>query len=503
MEGGDRLDYEFPGLPCIGRVKSHGRVTRGFSCSPYLVAACSFMHVDGFPYNRAIGSRQTELFSLAKFSVMEVQLGTHASFCLDLATEWMIASYSPLIRAGLMSENECLRHMDGSTNPGWPELLSYKDKRSCVWDVRWQREYDSYKSSMFTDFPERIFSKFSMKPELLKVSKLDAAEQRIINMTGLKHCLLCNCFDLDFNLQLTNACGLNGSRVGMSMQKHGAHDYVTSLSSHKYAFELDAWRQEMSFQRFLCEAVTKIRRGCVAALSSLTSLFGKAYTYVAREKFEGPVVDSEGWVYWLSWILKSGQISTLHDNTLGSEARLMAVFISLYHKEYGVWPTLHDWKTRVSVCIVGDDVNYSTDDEWFFAEHVIPEYYRLFYVVMKTDTYEPRSAHELTFLSHEIYLHPDGCFQGKLNSEKMLCSLLFNGETQDFLGDLQRVVSIRQMVGNNPEMVDLCDKIIYNLRAHFPLWADDQRFKNIMASYKSPQQLYDLWHGPHSAALNS
>jgi hypothetical protein len=115
---------------------------------------------------------------------------------------------------------------------------------------------------------------------------------------------------------------------------------------------------------------------------------------------------------------------------------------------------------------------------------------------MKTDHFEPRNAYELSFLSHDPVLNVQShtCYTGKLSYEKLVASLFRGGQDFTFLGDLRRLVGLRQVGWTNERFRKLSEFVLSTLVPLFPLWKGDPEFEAIMMGWKSDSDLFRLWH---------
>lgn len=410
-----------------------------------------------------------------------------------MATEWAILEFRPYISAKISSFTEVLENLDPSTNPSYPWLMWFKTKFETLVDPYFRDNFRDYLLSQFTDDPMRCITKFALKAELKKISKLYAGEQRVFTMSPLEHCIAVNLFDLDCNKQLYDAALYTSSCCGLATQHHGFDAIIRHLSRFPFCYEYDCRFHEMTFGVWLHKAVFKLRQALFQV--PLTLEQRKAHWNLTKDKFSGWTVNSEGKLFWLNSCNKSGQSSTLVDNTFGSLIRLYAIFIRIFFEKFGYMPNYRThFTTHVAVACVGDDINFSTDYDWFTFDIVSQYAYTMFFSVFVSDHPEPRPACEVPFLSQVPVKGPDGCWQGILDRNKMLSSLVYSGEDSSYLNDLIRLFGLRNQSGNDLEFVAICDEALKWFAQYFPLWQNDPEFHLAMSNYLSPQDLYDLWH---------
>lgn len=486
----------------MGDVRVHGGPVKGWAFSPFLFhswqhAAASYELKSGFTHYRAVGSFLSEKIAIEKFNQASIVRSEHFDKLRSWAVRSVVHQLKPFISAELSPIQRVVEYSDFSTNPGYPWLLWHPTKMSAWLDRRFQESFQSYFDSQFTDSPMLAFTKFFLKGELRTLAKMLDNDQRVIAGVAFEHVLSTNVFDLDFNQQLYASACQTFSCAGMSMMHHGMDRVVQRLSRFPNAYELDAFRHEMTFHEWLHEDVASVRKALYAV--PLTPYEEKGYDNLVRQKYSGPMLDSTGSVYWLPRSQKSGQSSTLPDNTLGSELRFEMCFCDLWLKAFGVWPTIRDYLDNVVTVVVGDDLNFSCSDHvsHFFNMYTISHwFFKEMNLIMKTDHWEPQPASSLSFLSHVPVLQKTShvCHVPVLDYSKLCSSLFLGGQDFTFLGDLRRLVGLRIVGWTNLKFRTLCDYVLRTLVPFFPLWQGSQEFRDIMNGWLPDDELFELWH---------
>jgi hypothetical protein len=491
-------------LPYLGRIKTFGGPIKGYALSttffPYMLSAqmeFDLPDFNCFPYYRAIGSERSERLALEKFSQKELLLNDRLERIRSLTEEWIVHQLRPFISPELTPLQEVVKYCDFTTNPGVPWNYYHRTKMSCFLDPKFRDEFlPIYWERLSSSEPIISFTKEFMKSENRKVSKLLYDDQRIIAGTALEHVLCGNIFELSFNKQLYACALLSFSCAGMSLMHHGMNSIVLKLDRFPNCWELDAYRHEMTFQRWGHDSVHRIKKSFMRLPHELTLKWDE----ISRQKYSGPLVLSDGSVYWLRHCQKSGQFSTLPDNTLHTEHRFEMCFVDLFMRQYSREPHIADYLDNVVTCVVGDDLNFSVSNSfvgWFNFRTISKWFREELGLIQKTDFEEPRRASQLSFLSHHSELTPFGCYEPQLEFDKLVTSLFFGGQGFNLWDDLERMAGLRIVGWTNVRFRRLTDWLLYQMRDKLAFWKGTPELAKFQSEWKTDREIFQLFH-PHA-----
>jgi hypothetical protein len=377
-------------------------------------------------------------------------------------------------------------YLDLSRSPGWPWTNWHRTKKETLCDPKFERFWSVFWASQFTDDPIVSFTQDFLKSELRTLSKMEVDDVRSIAGVSFELVLAGNRFDLKFNKSFVEKRDLLPVMVGYSTSGGGWSNGIYKLAPYlDNVYEFDVDRHEQTFRKWEHDFVQSLREN----FSHVSEPELKAWRNVARQKCTGPIVDGLGYVRWLFGTQKSGQWSTLIDNTLITWIRMVAAFIDMFKDFEGREPTDAEIHDGFRLLIVGDDCNFSTKHLWFKPLNLKFWFWQNLRLSTSFPTDQPRNVHDVSFLSAKTVMM-NGVPIPSLDTDKCLASIFLGNENVELSSTLLRLCNIRTMTWPNAEVRSFLDLLIGKIREQNPLVGDTSV---LLSAYKTDKQLCEFW----------
>jgi hypothetical protein len=415
---------------------------------------------------------------------------------VDLAFSFMHDILEPhfkmLGQPRIWSVQQVLDYLDLSKSPGYPWCnFGCSTKADALQHPKFSELMDIMSNSMDVELPRSItrvsgveqvqicldkgiyvpIAAFIQKVEILKKKKLYEDQQRAVIASDFLHVLFTDVYDGDFNQKLVQIGRTNSTPIALGQNFHsgGWDRMVRRLSRFPNGFEADASEHESTLWAWWTEKVYDLR----CSFMNLSPRHRKRYWFVSVFKSIGLYVtasivhkeakEAAALVGWFCGVQKSGQASTLPDNTLVTPCRIYSGIVNLFRLRYGYRPTLSWVQSMIEDVAMGDDLNLTHADEFPFSFiDVLARVWVLTGVLINTPVSYPRPAHELEFCSQHSVVK-NGRYVPLLKTGKMTASIARGTERSNLLSAFERLTSLRRVLVSDDKLFDLVTAMCYYL----------------------------------------
>lgn len=384
----------------------------------------------------------------------------------SLAGEWTKQHFSPVMSGSkVLSEEEVLAEMDLTTSCGYPWSLRHVKKSDFLKDDRIKASLTDYWDLLVSSNNEMVpIWTCSQKRELRALEKLDNLEHRTFTASSIEFTTSCNRLCLDMNNKFYDGSRFTWSFVGTTKFLMGWDNLHTRLDIHPNAFELDESSYDASLFSVAMYGQRDIR------WSMLHSDYQTDDNWVRLANVYDQVVHSviileNGEIIQKHGGMPSGFTNTIGDNTMILYRLFSYSFIvsareqNLLSATALVPVTRLFFENNVEAALNGDDNSFTCSDlvvSWFNPVS-IARIWTAIGIKTKTPCESSRKLSEISFLSNKFYFDEDlGIYLPSPETEKVLCSLMYNSSIQDVRWHYLRACALRLDSFGNKE----CRKIL-------------------------------------------
>lgn len=345
---------------------------------------------------------------------------------LNRAWEWTAAHFGPYMgNATVRSQEEVVSKLDRTTSAGAPfnvlystkgELLDYDPEILQVFEESWRLlEADPMHTYLCTN---------SLKEEIRPTEKTAQNKIRTFTAMAVDATVDGNRLFADMNERMNSAWLTSSSTVGWSPMKGNWGRLLEKLQQHPNGYALDESEYDSSLRAYLMWGCARFRWTCLRDEDRTPENLRRIKTYY-RNLVNTVIISPEGTLVMKLGGNPSGSVNTINDNTLILFTLLSYAWIRLVPDSRHT--SLAEFLNNVALALCGDDNTWTVSDEAhpFFNGRNVCETFSLIGIITTSDTYEPRAAEDLDYLSaHTVYLR--GFAVPQYNRRKILTSLLYS-----------------------------------------------------------------------------
>jgi len=357
--------------------------------------------------------------------------------------------------------------MNKQSSPGFPWNLEFKKKSECadlmksVADLVWeQMEFPDFGLSYVPIWNSAV------KVELRAREKFtfyggEVDKPRTFTASPCELSVVANRLFLDQNNKFYDAAGLCWSEVGASKYYGGFDRMYSRLNRFKNAFCLDESNFDASLFRKLMYGCRNFRWDILKDKWKVPGIKRRIFQ-VYECIVNSVIVLDNGDLIQKETGNPSGSSNTVVDNTLNLY-RLFAYAYIVLCKRYNIEPSWQHFEDNVEALLFGDDNTFSCSDDvvvWFNARNICKVWSEIGVVTNASDDrWEPRLPIECDFLSHK-FVKIRGMVLPSPETERILCSMLYNSSEQDVRWSLLRAFALRIESWANVECRDIFARYI-------------------------------------------
>lgn len=401
----------FDKLPMLGRISGKAKERQPKPDHPVIAKILKDFDPKGEPFvqvNKMCGANLEAAYdSVARFASLR-PLYAHDEKAAELALSTLREMLDPILRESKMCTlDEAIVDSELEKNPGLPWSRKYASKKEVVLHER------STLYRMWDELAEgevNFWIDWALKQEMRNVLKIKQNKLRTIAMMSVDHILFSKMFMLDISQKLI-ASGYvkTGIAFGFNPFGGGMQRFARYLGGVKggKGWEFDVSKMDANLHQWIIQRIADLLFSFLKKEHQTPSMKQRWDNLVAALCM-CPVVLPDGTV-WLKGESgfggnPSGQFLTSIMNSLYSKFLLIYGFIKLGKYEQNTEAKiLHEMRVHVRDAIVGDDLTYTTDLEWFNGRDYGALLYRDFGVVLETPDEEARHWYKLGFLGFKFH----------------------------------------------------------------------------------------------------
>lgn len=429
--------------------------------------------------------------------------------------DYMVRHFLPFMcDSRIVDEDYAWEDMNKSSSCGYPWNLVYHNKRDFIesgntvvsdyWEL-----LASGKSSE-THVP--IWSS-TCKIELRPVEKLkfyggEYDKLRTFTASPIEHSVNANRMYVDQNNKFYDSAGEHWSFVGATKFFLGFDSAFRRLDRHPNAYCLDESSYDASLFEELMNGCRDFRWLCYRN-EFRTPENQIRHVALYRSIIHSVIVLETGELCQKHTGGPSGSSNTIVDNTLNL-FRLLAYAYYTLCKEYGREPSYVDFMENVEALLNGDDNTFTVSNSLnpiFNARNIARVWSSIGVVTTPSkDIWDARPLRECDFLSH-TWVEYKGHMLPCPETEKVLCSLMYNSDIDDVRWHLLRAYALR--IDSWPNLVcrqvisDYIDylNVVYKSSLYGSVKVSNEEFTmlSIRGVYKNDYELEQLYIGEEGA----
>lgn len=349
---------------------------------------------------------------LAKYKKNQPQFSGLQVLQFNMATEWLHKEFYPYMgNSKILSLEEVVSELDMSSSPGYPFTQCYTTKRAlfdndpCIKD--WL-EKDFERLAVDRDWT--CIGTSSQKEELRTAEKIQANSIRNFLAMPLDATVHGGRMFADMNNKMYESYLRSSSAVGMSPFDGNWHRLITKLKKFGNGFALDESQYDASLYQFLLLNVCYFRWNCLKSEFQTPENFQRFKTYY-RNLIYTVTLTPDGTLVMKGTGNPSGSCNTISDNTL---ILFMLMSFAWINISWGTkWCSYRAFDDNTRKALVGDDNTWTVSDpclKFYNARNVCDVWMKHLNITTTTDSYLPRPAMELDFLSaHSTIIRGKAC----------------------------------------------------------------------------------------------
>jgi len=457
--------------------------------------------VDRSKWGLTVPNVEAAYLSLSKYAKSTPQLDERKVDAINLAFDWMTKHFQPyMCNSRVKTVEEVLPKLDLSTSPGFPWTRKYARKV----DLLEQRpeflsqyvsvDWDGLMSPDYT----AVFGN-SLKEEVRPQEKLDLNKIRTFTAGPIEMTIHGNRLFQDMNEKLYASHLQTASVVGFSPQYQGWDRFYRKLCSHPKGFATDGKEYDSSLRQYLMWGCAKFRWDMLRPEDQTEDNRLRVQHYYMN-LVNTLIITSEGVFVRKELGNPSGSVNTISDNTLILYVLLAYAWIMVVPDRMCKYEVFNK---SVALALCGDDNTWTVSDEasvYYNARSVIDTWAGIG-VTGTTDTYEPRTAEELDFLSaHTVFYK--GFAIPLYDREKLLTSLLYSRQPDNPSLTLTRAAAFLRVGWADSQARKYLKEIISWLVLKYgPVLSGTEEWRLAIANIPTNDELEELFIGLESQAM--
>jgi len=403
-----------------------------------------------FQYRRPMITWEACFRSAAKYDKEQPTIDSSA---WNLSYNFVYKHFHPTMgNSRVVSRDEALADMNMQSSVGFPANLHFHSKNEFFQQTKRPDIIDDYWDVIGGANVDHIVPIWSStgKDELRNISKLQffgafADSIRTFTSSPIELSVAGNRMYVDQNQKFYDAAGSNGywSFVGNTKFFRGWDNLYNRLNKHPNAFDLDESEFDSSLFKKAMEGQRDLRWDFLDPIYK-TPENRRRHLAIYDSIINTVIVLETGELIQKDTGNPSGSPNTIVDNTMILKRIFAYAFIVLYRKQFGADPTYDFFMNNVEAALNGDDNTFTVSDlivGWFNAT-TIAAVWSSIGITTKTDCWEARKLHEVTFLSHS-FVFQDRTWLPQPDTQKVLCSLLYGSTLDDVRWHLMRAYALR------------------------------------------------------------
>jgi hypothetical protein len=201
----------------------------------------------------------------------------------------------------------------------------------------------------------------------------------------------------------------------------------------------------------------------------------------------------------------SGWFLTTLLNTLKNYRQVTEAYLDCYYAKYGTYCTIDEMREHLKVLCGGDDLAFSTDQEWFNIS-ILADWGRRRGIYLESDFLTPRNPMNLTFFSHSLFSrsmsflsHPILVAGGRM--DKMLSAFSYFKQKKgviDYTATAMRVTALLTNLWAYEYTYKHVYTYCYHLVHHCFLQSGQiltPEWSGVFKSFPNDFSMYRLWMG--------
>lgn len=429
----------------------------------------------------------------------------------SMSFDFMAKHFYPFMcDSRIVEEDLAWEDMNKSSSCGYPWNLVYQNKRDFI-DAKLSVIADFWEEladGRYADEHVPIWSS-TCKVELRAIEKLkffgaEFDKLRTFTASPIEHSVNANRMYIDQNNKFYDSAGKHWSFVGATKFHLGFDDAYRRLERHPNAYCLDETNYDASLFERLMYGARDFRWLCFRDEFKTRENFNRHINLYHSIVHSVIVLDS-GELCQKHTGNPSGSTNTINDNTLNLY-RLLAYSYVCLCKECDREPSYEDFHSNVEALLNGDDNTFTVSDDLnlIFNPRNIARVWGFLGVVTNPSDgiWEARLLSDCDFLSQKFVP-----FKGKMlpcpETEKVLCSLMYNSDLDDIRWHMLRALALRIDSWPNVECRRIISgyidylNVVYQSQLCGVVTVSGEEFSmlKIRSLYKNDYELEELYMG--------
>lgn len=416
---------------------------------------------------------------------------------MNRAWEWTSKHFYPYMSGAVVRTcEEVVSKLDRTTSAGAPfnvlfgtkgDLLDHDPDIMSVFEESWRLlECDPNHSYLCTN---------SLKEEIRPTEKTAQNKIRTFTAMAVDATVDGNRLFADMNERMNSAWLVSSSTVGWSPMKGNWGRLLEKLSVHPNGYALDESEYDSSLRSYMMWGCARFRWSCLRDEDRTIENLRRIKHYY-RNLVNTIIISPEGVLVMKLGGNPSGSVNTINDNTLILFTLLSYAWIRLVPDKETT--TLAELLNNVAFALCGDDNTWTVSDEahLFYNGKSVCEEFSSIGIITTSDTYEPRPAEDLDYLSaHTVYLR--GFAVPQYNRRKILTSLLYSNRQKHTPSNaLTRACGMLVCGYTDVTLRKFLRDVISWLLVKFDrVCCDDPEWIVAKTGILSDQRLFELWTG--------
>ncbi len=445
-------------------------------------------------WNLPIPNEAAAYKSLAKYAKAEVNLPEDLVKKLNKAWEWTERHFMPYMgNSRVLSLREAVDRLDMSSSSGFPFNREFTTKRELFdndpdildWlEEDWERlaEDPMWTTIMSSSLKEELRTKEKIEENSIRTFTAGAADATVQG----------NRLFVDQNEKMYAAHTVSSSSIGMSPLKGNWDKLFRKLNVFKNGYAMDESQFDSSLRKMLIWGCAQLRWKMLATEFQTIQNLNRIKTYY-RNMINTLILTPEGIIVMKKQGMPSGCCNTVTDNTLILYTMMAFAWIDNCTADYDTYSAFED---NTAKALVGDDNTWTVSDvcHEFYNAHSVIDSWKQLGITTTTDSYSPRPAEDLDFLSaHTVFIK--GIAVPIYSRDKLMTSLLFAPQSHITPAtSLQRVTNLLQIGWTDLVFRDVCRRFINWLLSEYDqVLRDDPRWIVAKSSIMSDQMYFTLF----------
>jgi hypothetical protein len=414
---------------------------------------------------------RAEYVSISKYS-SDWKMPIFSAF--ESAKQVCAEAFACMDNSPLLDIDSSIRWLDRQSSPGYPWSLIYQKKAPIIDSDWWASWYCTWEDSVLAGAAKPFYWRAFIKDEVKKQIDIDAHNPRSILASPMQATVLGYRLFGPMNEKLTAAGTSFRTPCFVGVPKFGRmwHRLALHLLHFPNRAHGDATRWDGSLMPPSLEFMCKFRQACCS-----TDSMKAAFEYFYSNVINSHIVGWNGDLFVKKVGQPSGQVNTLHDNTIIHALYFFYHWVLVVCRDPRFEPTWASFKSHVHLVVMGDDCIWSWSNETanVMKASCVAETFKSIGVLLKynddnTDT--PQTIDTLEFCS--MHFHPIVCdsvivYVPLMKREKMIASMFLKKQEVNPRVLLRRLLSIRIEVWYDTYLRNMCDKAVEYLLENYSI----------------------------------